>query len=35
MCENQFEVYKNPIIVEYYLPGEEKSIQVWTGRAFV
>lgn len=23
MIENQFEVYKNPIIVEYYIPGEE------------
>ena len=25
MLENQFEVYKNPIIVEYYLPGEEEK----------
>jgi len=23
MVENQFEVYNNPIIVEYYIPGEE------------
>ena len=23
MIENQFEAYKNPIIVEYYIPGEE------------
>jgi len=25
MLENQFEVYRNPIIVEYYLPGEEEK----------
>ena len=35
MLENQFEVYDNPIIVEYYFSGFEPAYQEWTGKASV
>lgn len=33
MLENQFKVYRKPIIVEYYLPGDKKSIPEWIRKA--